>query len=162
MPGTRGAGSGAERRHSDAARGIKQFLLATRTVTGSVEVHVIASVRHAATITRLVGFRVTGFTAILENSTVRHTLRHHGDRTAEAKRGQVAVTEDDLSRIPQILFDFDTAESAEATKQGTSQIRLHKRLGSIDCEVFCEVRRSACQIAFKTMIKRLKRGKAPS
>lgn len=150
---TGGEGTGAERRNAEAARGIKAFLRAIGPV-GTVEAHVIGPVRNAAGVARAVGFAVTGFQIVLENGTVRHTLRHHGDPRTEARRGQLAVTEGDLARLAQIMGEFDAAEAAEPTKQGTPQLRLRKRIGGVDYDVFVEVRRRARQVAFKTMMKR--------
>lgn len=160
LPEGRGTGSGSDRRNAGAARAIKQFLRASRQVTAMVEVHVIGPVRNAAEIARAAGFPVTGFAVVLENGTVRHTLRHHGDPAAEAKRGQLAVTEDDLARMAQLLCEFDAVEAAAPTKQGTPQARFHKRIGMVDYEVFAEVRHAARQVASKTMVKR--RGKEAS
>ena len=154
MPEGRGAGSGSDRRNADAARAIKQFLRAIPPDTSTVELHVIGPVRHAAAIARVAGFPVTGFVVIIENGTARHTMRHHGNAATEAKRGQLAVTEDALARAPQLLREFDSAEPAEPTKQGAVQVRLRKRIGTVDYEVFAEVRKSARQVAFKTMMKR--------
>ena len=113
-----------------------------------------------AAFARAAGFPVTGFAVVLENGTARHTLRHHCDPAAEAKRGQLAVTEDDLARMAQLLCEFDAVEAAAPTKQGTPQARFHKRIGMVEYEVFAEVWRAARQVAFKTMMKR--RGKEAS
>ncbi len=150
----RGAGAGSTRRNAQAANAIKRFLHDTQATTARVEVHVIAPVRNAAAVDKAVGFPVTGFAVVLENSTARHTLWRHGDAATEAKRGQIAVTKDDLALLPQLLCEFDTVEPAETTKQGTIQARFHKRIGTTDYEVFTEVRRTAKQLAFKTMLKR--------
>lgn len=150
----RGAGTGSTRRNAQAANAIKRFLDDTQATIAKVEVHVIASVRNAAAIGKAVGFPVTGFAVVLENSTARHTLRGHGDAATEAKRGQTAVTKDDLALLPQLLWEFDTVGPAETTKQGTIQARFRKRISTADYEVSAEVRRTAKQIAFKTMLKR--------
>ena len=150
----RGAGAGSTRRNAQAANAIKRFLHDIQATTARVEVHVIAPVRNAAAVGKAVGFPVTGFAVVLENSTARHTLWRHGDAATEAKRGQIAVTKDDLALLPQLLCEFDTVEPAETTKQGTIQARFHKRIGTTDYEVFAEVRRTAKQLAFKTMLKR--------
>ncbi len=122
----------------------------------------IGPVRNAAEITRAVGFTVTGFVVVLENGTARHTLRHHGNPATEGRRGQLAVTEDDLARMAQLLCEFDSIEGADPTKQGTPQARFRKRIGVVDYEVFAEVRQSAKQVAFKTMMKRPTKGDASS
>ena len=150
----RGAGAGSNRRNAQAANAIKRFLHDTQVTTARVEVHVIALVRNAAAVGKAVGFPVMGFAVVLENSTARHTLQRHGDAATEAKRGQIAVIKDDLALLPQLLCEFDTVEPAETTKQGAIQARFRKRIGTTDYEVFAEVRRTAEQIAFKTMLKR--------
>ena len=161
LPEGRGSGSGSSRRNADAARAIKQFLRASQQVTATVEAHVIGPVRSAAAVARAAGFPVAGFLVVLENGTARHTLRRHGNPAAEARRGQLAVTEDDLARLAQLLGEFDTVKAADPAKQGTAQVRFRKRIGPMDYVVFAEVRRSARQVAFKTMMKR-RAGKASS
>lgn len=158
LPEGRGTGAGASRRNAGAARAIKRFLRNGQRATATVEVHVIGPVRNAAEIARAAGFPVTGFVVVLENGTARHTLRRHGDPATEGKRGQLAVTEDDLARMAQFLCEFDSVEVADPTKQGTPQARFRKRIGTVDYEVFAEVRRAAKQIAFKTMMKRRAKG----
>ena len=128
----RGAGAGSTRRNAQAANAIKRFLDDTQATTARVEVHVIVPVRNAAAIGKAVGFPMTGFAVVLENSTARHTLRRHGDAATEAKRGQIAVTKDDLALLPQLLCEFDTVEPAETTKQGATQARFRKRIGTTD------------------------------
>ncbi len=154
LPEGRGTGAGSSRRNAQAASAIKRFLRTAHATTDLVEVHVIGPVRNAAAISKAAGFLVAGFVVVLENSTSRHTLRHHGSAAAEAKRGQIAVTESDLMLMPQLLCEFDSVEPAEATKQGTVQARFRKRIGSVEYEIFAEVRRAAKQLAFKTMLKR--------
>ena len=154
LPEGRGSGAGAERRNAQAANGVKRFLRATQGVLGRVELHVIGPVRNGASIEKAVGFPTVGFVIVLENGTARHTLLRHGDPSTEARRGQLAVTMNDLALVPQLLAEFDTVEPADPTKQGASQARFCKRIGTIDYEVFAEARRAARQVAFKTMLKR--------
>lgn len=154
LPEGRGSGAGAERRNAQAANAVKRFLRATQGILDRVEVHVIGPVRNAASIEKAVSFPVTGFVIVLENGTARHTLLHHGKPSTEARRGQLAVTMNDLALVPQLLGEFDAVEPADPTKQGASQIRLRKRIGMVDYEVFAEVRKAAEQVAFKTMLKR--------
>ena len=158
----RGSGSGAARRNAGMARAVKQFLQAALPLTATVEAHVIGPVRNAAAISRVAGRPITGYAMVIENGTARHALRRHGDPATEAKRGQVAVTEEDLCRVPQLLGEFDAVEPADPTKQGTPQVRFRKRIGGIGYEVFAEVRHSARQVAFKTMMKRRAREELPS
>ena len=150
----RGTGAGSDRRNADAIRALKQFIHTELVITTSIRLHVIGPVRRAQEIARAAGLVVEGYKLVVENGTLRHTLRHHGDVAAESQRGQVAVTKRDLCRLPQLLAEFDAIYPAEATKQGTRQIRLEKHIGKTLYTVYAEVRRSAKQVAFKTMIKR--------
>lgn len=161
-PEGRGSGAGSGRRNRQAANAIKRCLRATRDAVAVIEVHVIAPVRNASAISKAVGISVTGYAVVLENGTARHTLRRHGDARAEARRGQLAVTEDDFALLPQILCEFDRVEAADATKQGVPQARFHKRIGIVEYEVFAAVRQRAEQVAFKTMLKRRAREEASS
>ena len=67
-----------------------------------------------------------------------------------------------MARASQLLCEFDSVEPADPTKQGAVQVRLLKRIGTVDYEVFAEVRRSAKQVAFKTMLKRRARESSSS
>lgn len=44
-----------------------------------------------------------GFTRVVQADELRHAFKEHGDPLREAKRGQVAITEDDLALIPVIV-----------------------------------------------------------
>jgi len=49
------------------------------------------------------GLSIAGFNHTLETETVRHIRAKHGDMIAEGRRGQVALTSDDLIYIPELL-----------------------------------------------------------
>lgn len=116
IPEGRGSGVGSGRRNRQAADAIRRFLRATLAVADTVELHVIAPVRSGAAIGKATGPAVTSYAVVLENRTARQTLRRRGDPSAEARRRQLAVTEDDLALLPRILCEFDRA--ADATNRG--------------------------------------------
>ena len=149
----RGTGAGADRRHADAVRALKQFVAVEFATATEVRLHVLGPVRHANAITRAAGFTVSGVQLVVEIGTLRHTLRRHGDHATENQRGQVAVTERDVWRLPQLLAEFDSVTRADASKQGTCQVRLMKQIGHIQFTIFAEVRRKAKQVAFKPRMK---------
>ena len=88
---------------------------------------------------RLSGHRIYG---CHRDGTARHTLCRHGNPATEAERGRLAVTEDDVARAPQLLYEFDSVRPADPTKQGALQVLLLKRIGTVDYEVFAEVRQA--------------------
>ena len=46
--------------------------------------------------------------ATVNTEQLQHSLNHHGNAEREAKRGQIAITKDDLKRIPEVLADYDS------------------------------------------------------
>ena len=73
------------------------------------------------------GFDLEGFERVLDNYGVRHTIKKHGNAKAEASRGQIAVTVDDFSLIPEI-----TASPDRVFPDGKNKIGR-------DVLVFCKV-----------------------
>jgi len=53
------------------------------------------------------GFDIRGYKHTLDGSAVRHILKNHYDAKAEAKRGQVALTDADLLALPQLVQTAD-------------------------------------------------------
>ena len=90
---------------------------------------------------------------VIENTALAHALRQHGDAALEAKRGQAAITRDDLQHIPEIMLT-GSPSLAGANKRGTTTIEFRKSIGSNDYVVGADVRGSARQLAFKTMRKK--------
>ena len=155
--------AGAARRHAAAANRIARFLRARDAAPGRVEVLVLGPLRHAAILRKATGQDATGFALVLESSTLRHTLRHHGDPRNEARRGQAAVTEADFTLLPALLQEPETVRPGAATRRGAATAVFTKRIGGTAYTVVVELRPTARQIAFKTMFKRLvrKAGKEP-
>lgn len=48
----------------------------------------------------------------IENSVVKHNQNRHGDPQKEEKKGQIAITEEDYQRIPEILENYDKLEKS--------------------------------------------------
>lgn len=64
----------------------------------------------AARIREATGLEVGGYTHSLDNFAVRHILGQHGNPGTEEPRGQVAVTSEDIARIPEIVSEYDSVE----------------------------------------------------
>lgn len=56
-----------------------------------------------AQIGTVVGKNVSGYNIVIRSDEVSHTLRSHGNKAYEAKRGQLPVTPDALVRLPEIF-----------------------------------------------------------
>jgi hypothetical protein len=50
-----------------------------------------------------VGLDIDGFEHEITNEFVTHVMNNHGDEKAEAARGQIAIKQDDFSKIPDII-----------------------------------------------------------
>ncbi|MCG8403133.1 MAG: hypothetical protein MJA84_16300 [Firmicutes bacterium] len=81
----------------------------------------------ASIIKDLIGTDVAGYIHELSNYDLRHAIKKHGIAKVEAARKQVALTEDDLKRIPEIISSHDGIEKG-STKQGRKSVVYWKRI----------------------------------
>lgn len=131
---------------------IDQSLSAEASVAKSHSLGVVepAMAKQLATI---VGEPVDGYTHIIDNFAVRHMLREHGNPKKEAARGQIAITTDDIERIPEVLAAPDRIENAGDTRQGRKGVRYVKALDGVLFYVE-EVRSGRKQLAAVTLYKK--------
>ena len=66
------------------------------------------------------------FRRVLDNSGVAHVFKKHGGEKAENLRGQVAVTEEDFSKIIDIVDNPDKVEYIGKNKIGNDMILYEK------------------------------------
>ncbi|WP_332772931.1 PBECR3 domain-containing polyvalent protein [Phenylobacterium sp.] len=86
-----------------------------KAVIGEASDWLVAAARDA-------GLEIQGFTHTLDGSAVRHVRANHGDPAKEAARGQVAVTDEDLQALPEILSAPDAVAFGAKGKRGQDQI----------------------------------------
>lgn len=79
---------------------------------GRVTENVVNSVKS------LLGIDVTNRTHVLADNDIRHMLNEHGDPEIEAKRGQIAITENDIQKIPDIINSYDDIVKGNPNKNG--------------------------------------------
>lgn len=65
--------------------------------------------------------RVDTSVATINTEQLQHSMNHHGNPDREAKRNQIAITHEDLKRIPEVLADYDSIESGKGTADGKKQ-----------------------------------------
>ncbi len=76
------------------------------------------------------GVDISGYGVMMNGDDVRHILKGHGDSTAEAARGQVAVTESAIAQIPEVIAQPDNVYlSAESDGKGRQAIVFEKQIG---------------------------------
>lgn len=69
---------------------------------------------------------LAGYSHSLGRSAVSHILGKHGDSATEGRRGQVAVTADDLARIPDIVTAYDDIRTDLRSEQGAQRVAYAK------------------------------------
>ena len=60
------------------------------------------------------GIDIRGFSAMINGDDIRHIIKNHGDPLMESARGQIAVTSEDIARIPEILSAPDRVSLSES------------------------------------------------
>lgn len=100
------------------------------------------------------GIDVTGYVHSLNSNDLWHTFRRHSDPIKEAEKGQVALTKDDLKKIPQIIDSYDDILKGSQNEEGPS-IRYMKHVnGTVYyVEVIKETKNGKKVLTNKTMWK---------
>jgi hypothetical protein len=75
------------------------------------------------------GIDVHGWVHSIDESAVRHIFNRHGSANTEAPRGQLAVTNEDIERITEIVSSPDEIEASHPLADGTEVVVCKKRLG---------------------------------
>lgn len=68
-----------------------------------------------------------GYSHSISRSAAYHIYKEHGDAEAEAARGQIAVTAEDLARIPEIVTSPDEVVTDFRSEQGAERVAYLKR-----------------------------------
>lgn len=107
------------------------------------------------------GLDVSGWKHSIGETEIRHIIKRHGNPANEQTRGQRAVTQADIFRLPEILTDFDRIEYTGKNEQGNDTFLISKEM---DGEIFCvqEIRRRRKKLVVKTMWIRKSRKPTPS
>ena len=99
------------------------------------------------------GIDLTGHERVIDSSGINHILKEHGDKVTESKRGQIAITRDDISRIPEIVESPDNIQYVGKNGRGHQVIRYQKNINDV-IYYFEEVREGRKHVAPNTMFKR--------
>ncbi|CBS90615.1 protein of unknown function (plasmid) [Azospirillum lipoferum 4B] len=151
-PDAGSASSGPSRQFKQESHLIKRFVNQCLKSLDRVEAHEIGPLQNASRVRSKTNLDLRRFSVIVENTALKHALKQHGDASKEAKRGQEAVVEDDFCLIPEIIQD-GTPSNGDGSKRGVSTILFRKSINGFEYTIVADVRSSACQLAFKTMMK---------
>ena len=115
----------------------------------------LGRVENAALILEKTGLNVAGFTRVLDNYGVRHTIKQHGDAVKEARRGQIAVTVEDFGKIGLITSAPDRVFSDGINKIGRSVIVFVKLIDGIGYRHVEELRGKHKLVATDSLRKKI-------
>lgn len=100
------------------------------------------------------GFNIEGYSHLLDVSGVRHAFLKHGVSGLEEARGQEAITDKDIFKIPEIIDSFDTIDFPGKNKIGRDLIRYSKRFKDGTTYYVEEIRTGKKKLAIQTLYKR--------
>jgi len=119
---------------------ITKFAMEAMEIADRRTQEIIGKVENAALILEKTGLDVHGYTRVIDNYGVRHTMKQHGNEVQEIKRGQIAVTLDDFSKIALITSEPDDIFADGKNKIGRDVIVFVKVIDGIGYRHVEEVR----------------------
>jgi len=99
------------------------------------------------------GLELLEYTHSIENYTIKHILKKHGNANSEESRGQEAITQEEIFQIPEILYRPDTIEYAGKNKKNLETIRYTKDINGV-LYYFEEVRTGKKELMGTTLYKK--------
>jgi hypothetical protein len=114
----------------------------------------LGKVANASLILQKTGLNVSGFTRVLDNYGVRHTIKQHGNPANEGRRGQIAVTLDDFEKIVLITSQPDNIFADGKNKIGRDVLVFVKVIDGIGYRHVEEIRGKHKLVATDSMRKK--------
>ena len=71
---------------------------------------------------------LAGYSHSVDQSALNHIRKNHGDAVSEAKRGQLAVTAEDIARIPEVVSQYDDFRQGLQGNNGERQVAYAKQV----------------------------------
>lgn len=99
------------------------------------------------------GFNISGYSHDLDVSGTRHAIKGHSNPKAEESRGQIAITDEDFERIPDIIYDYDDVSFGEKDNKGTPLVKYEKTFADGTTIYVEEIRTRQNTLTIKTMYK---------
>jgi len=99
------------------------------------------------------GLNLQDFTHTLDGSAVRHVLNRHSNPKIEKSRGQIALTDEDIQGIPQVIQQADAIVLGTQTKGRKEQLGFIKRMPDGTILYLEEIRTGKRELATVSMRK---------
>lgn len=92
----------------------------------------------------------------IETSAVVHAKRRHGSKKLRHKEGHIAINDDDIRKIPEILSNYDRLyKSPNAKKSGSNPVIVYEKIYEDGTIYYIEEKRDGRKsLAFQTMYKK--------
>ena len=89
----------------------------------------------------------------IDTSSINHIFKNHGDVAKEERRGQIAVTKDDLKNIPNIVYNWDFIAFGGKNKHNQDVIIYGKNMPDGSSVYIEEIRTGRKTLTTNTLIK---------
>ena len=99
------------------------------------------------------GFDITDYEHNLDVSGTRHAFKTHGNGKKEDSRGQIAITDEDFEKIPDIVYTPDNISFGETDAKDTPLIKYSKRFDDGTVIYVEEIRTRQKTLTIKSMWK---------
>ena len=136
------------------AEKIVEFASEAMRVSDRQTLLVIGAVENVALILAQTGLNLDGFTRVLDNYGVRHTMKQHGNPARELKRGQLAVKFEDFGLIPLITGEPDHVYADGKNRIGRDVIVFVKVINGVGFRHVEEIRGKHKLVATDSMRKK--------
>ena len=99
------------------------------------------------------GFDISGYQHDLDVSGTRHTIKEHSQPKKEELRGQIAITDEDFEKIPDVIYSYDNVSFGETDAKDTPLIKYSKRFDDGTVIYVEEIRTRQKTLTIKSMWK---------
>ena len=99
------------------------------------------------------GFDIAGYQHDLDVSGTRHAIKEHGQQKTEEPRGQIAITEGDFEKIPEVIYGYDDVSFTGKNKIGRETITYKKSFDDGTIMYVEEIRDKRKTLTINTMYK---------
>ena len=96
---------------------------------------------------------LNGYTHNIDTSSIIHIRNNHGNPKVESKRGQIAVTKEDLKKIPQFIYDWDFIAFGGKNKRHQDVVIYGKNMPDGSSIYMEEIRTRQKTLTTNTLIK---------
>lgn len=99
------------------------------------------------------GLDISGYQHDLDVSGTRHAIKEHGQPKTEEPRGQIAITDGDFEKIPEVIYGYDDVSFTGKNKIGRETITYKKSFDDGTIMYVEEIRDKRKTLTINTMYK---------